>query len=616
MKKTSKKSAQKSPHKSAKKTEKIDHLVWDLSDMYSSIEDPKIEADVKAIENLCKAFSKKYKATDLYTKDTPEGDTALLEAIKDWESLSESIGTAKPLFYLMNLQNTQSNNEAIEAKLGLFDPRITNATNEVIFFTLNLGKTSPERQTRLLNDSRFAPYKYFMERIFLTAKYNLSEEAEKVNSLLERPARTLWIDGFEKLMNQQTVKFKGENIPLAKALNVIHQLPKANERHKLSDLVMEKFKSISYFAEEEINAVYTTKKIADELRGYKKPYSETVLAYENDEKSVENLVKTITNNFHIPQKFYKLKAKLLGVKTLEYSDRMIGVKGKERNIDFSEAVEILRTSFGKASPRYAEILDMMLTNKKIDVPSRVGKRGGAYCWGGPKVPTLVLLNFTGGVEAVKTFAHEMGHAIHTEFSNSIPPLYQNYTMPVAETASTFFENVAFEEIYSRLSETEKIFALYGKINDEVSTIFRQTACFNFELDLHEQIRTKGRISAREIALSHNKHMSAYLGPIFKMKELDGYFFAPWGHIRNFFYVYSYSYGCLISRAMYQECVKDPSFYKKVDQFMSSGKTMTPEDIFKSIGIDTSKPSFFENGLKAIENDIDELEKLMKKHKMI
>lgn len=616
MKKTSNLNKKTATDKSKVKSEKIDHLVWDLTDLYSDINDPKLEADVKAIENLCKSFSKKYKNSDLYKQDSTEGDIALLSAIKDWESLSESIGTAKPLFYLMNLQNTDSNNNDVEAKLGIFDPRVTSAANEVVFFMLNVGKIPVERQNRLLRDSQFELYKYFLERTFLTAKYNLSEDAEKVNSLLERPARTLWIDGFEKLMNQQTVKFKGDNIPLAKAIDLVHQIPETKERHALSDLVMEKLKSISYFAEQEINAVFTTKKINDELRGYKKPYSETILSYENDEESIENFVKTVTANFHISHKFYKIKAKLLGVKNLEYSDRAIKIAGKSITIDFSEAVEILRTSFGKANPQYVEILDMMLTNKKIDVPSRLGKKGGAYCWGGPHVPTLVLLNFNPGIDAVNTFAHEMGHAIHTEFSNKLPPLYQHYTMPTAETASTFFENVAFDEIYTRLSETEKIYALYDRVNKSVQTIFRQIAGFNFELDLHLQIREKGRLSAQEIAQLHNKNMSAYLGPVFKMKELDGYFFEPWWHIRNFFYVYSYAYGCLISKAMYQECKKDPSYFKKVDQFMSSGKTMTPENIFKSIGIDTSKPSFFENGLKAIEDDIDMLEKLMKKNKMI
>jgi oligoendopeptidase F len=111
-------------------------------------------------------------------------------------------------------------------------------------------------------------------------------------------------------------------------------------------------------------------------------------------------------------------------------------------------------------------------------------------------------------------------------------------------------------------------------------------------------------------------MSRYLGPAVKMKESDGFFFEPWSHIRNFFYVYSYAYGQLISKALYAECKKDASFYKKVDQFLEAGKTMSPDQIFQSIGINTLDPKFFESGIRSIEQDITTLEKLMKKNKLM
>jgi oligoendopeptidase F len=120
------------------------------------------------------------------------------------------------------------------------------------------------------------------------------------------------------------------------------------------------------------------------------------------------------------------------------------------------------------------------------------------------------------------------------------------------------------------------------------------------------------LSAEEIAKTHNKHMSAYMGPITKFDVEDGYFFVNWSHIRNHFYVYSYAYGALVSRALYEKCKVDKSFYAKVDSFMKAGKSMSPEDIFKSIGVDVTDPGFYLAGLKSIEKDIEELEKLLKK----
>lgn len=624
MKKTSTTTSTTAKHKFTKtsvtKTSapSMGNITWDFSDLYYGPEDKKLEQDVQKIERLCKAFAQKYAKENIgknaNTNTTANADylknnTTLLLALKDWEKLNDELGSARPLWYLYNMQSIESQNKTIEAKIGLYEPRVTKALNSILFFTLNLGKIAPEKQQKILTDSNFAEFKYFLERIFITAKYNLTEDAEKVVSLMSRPARSMWIDGFEKLLNKQSVKFKGKDVPLSKAMFMIHQLP-TKDRRTLNALCMDKLKDISYLAEQEINAVYTHKQISDELRGYKKPYSATIIGYENDEKSIENLVKVVTDNFHISHRFFKLKAKILGLKSLEYCDRAVGVAKKQKPVEFEEAVSILKKSFGTINPRYSNVLENMLATKKIDVNPRLGKRGGAYCSGGAGVPTVVLLNYVPSIDAVLTFAHEMGHAIHTEFSKKPAPLYQNYTISVAEVASTFFENIASEEIYKNLSKQDKIFLLYDRVADSVSTIFRQIACFNFELSLHEEMKAKGALTTKDISDLHNKHMHAYLGPVFKMKESDGYFFEAWSHIRNFFYVYSYAYGELISKALFRKCKKDPSFHAKVDQFLEAGCSMSPEDIFKSIGVDTSKTEFFKEGLKAIEEDIVELEKLL------
>ncbi len=162
-----------------------------------------------------------------------------------------------------------------------------------------------------------------------------------------------------------------------------------------------------------------------------------------------------------------------------------------------------------------------------------------------------------------------------------------------------------------LSPKEQLIALHDKIASSINTIFRQIACFNFELDLHNSIRDKGSLSKEEIAALMNKHMAAYLGPVFSMQEDDGYFFVYWSHVRRFFYVYSYAFGEIVSSALYQMYKKDNSFKEKVKQFLSMGGSDSPENIFKSIGIDVTKPEFFEEGLKKIEKDIDTLESLLK-----
>jgi oligoendopeptidase F len=206
----------------------------------------------------------------------------------------------------------------------------------------------------------------------------------------------------------------------------------------------------------------------------------------------------------------------------------------------------------------------------------------------------------------------MGHAFHSELSESQGPIYSVLSMSLAETASTLFEQIAFEAIFEKLSDKEKIVALEQKLNSDIATIFRQIACFNFEKDMHEGIRTKGFLTKEELAGLHNKNMQSYLGSVFEIEDDSGYAFVSWPHLRFFFYVYSYAYGMLVSKALLRRYKKDKSFWTKIEQFLSAGGKDSPENILKEIGIDVSKPSFWKEGLKEIEDDIEKLEKLTKK----
>ena len=189
-------------------------------------------------------------------------------------------------------------------------------------------------------------------------------------------------------------------------------------------------------------------------------------------------------------------------------------------------------------------------------------------------------------------------------------MFNEYSYSLAETASTLFEYIAFDAVVGTLPRKEQVIMLHDKINNSISTIMRQIACFNFELELHNTIREKGFVPKEDIAALHNKHMQAYLGPVYRMIPEDGYMFVSWSHIRRFFYVYSYAYGLIISQAMLRKYRNDPSFWKNIEQFLSAGGKDTPEHILKEIGIDVTKPDFFREGLKAIEDDIDKLESLL------
>lgn len=578
---------------------------WDLTHIYKG--DPKKMAarDCAQIKKLYLAFAKKYRKNKGHLKNP----NTLAKAIEEYENLSKNPAGERPGAYFSHRISLDAQDNEARAEIAKLSDFYANLSNEVEFFGLEIGKISRDLQSKFLKSKELAPFKYFLKKLFENAKYHLSEAEEKIMNLKSTPAHSMWVSGFSKLLSRQTVRFENKDLPIAEAFAKIPTL-KTEERRALHGETIKVLEKISDFSESEINAVVTDKKINDKLRGFKMPYEATVKGYENDLKTVKDLVDAVTKNFGIAHKFYKIKMEMLGEKKLAYADRAAKIEEAEIKISFEEAVDKVTKLFGKVDPDFGNFIKEMFAKGLVDVFPKKGKHGGAFCSSGSGIPTYILLNHIDNFHSMTTLAHEMGHGIHAKYSKKQRPLYEGHTIATAEVASTFFENLVFEEILQNISPKKKVVLLHNKISDDVATIFRQIACFNFENELHLTIRKEGFLPKEKIAELMNKHMKSYLGPVFDFTLEDGYFFVSWPHIRNFFYVYSYAFGQLISDALYERYKKDKTKIKDVIQFLSAGCSDSPENIFKKIGINPNK-KLFETGLNRIKTNIDELEKLWK-----
>jgi oligoendopeptidase F len=416
------------------------------------------------------------------------------------------------------------------------------------------------------------------------------------------------VDGSEKLIAQQTILWKGKELPLHEALGRMGALPSSNERQRMHALILEKMKAISYFIEHEINAIVTDKKINDQLRHFEHPFSATILDYENDEMMVVGLMDTLNRHQKISHQLSQIKQKLMGGDKLSYADMGVTLAASKQTFSFERGVALVRRAFAKAHPVYVEIFDRFLEQGQIDVYPRTGKRGGGYCWGGYGRPTYVLLNWTDDLRSVTTLAHEMGHAIHRELSKSQSVLYEHHPISTSEVASTLFENFVFEEILEELPEKDRLYARFNRLQDAVATILRQSAYFEFEKELHLRIREQGYLGHESIAQIMYQQLKKHLGPAYVLKPEDGYLFVRYMHARWFFYVYSYAYGHLMSTTLFTHLQQDPQAIEKINEFLSSGGRFSPEEIFKKIGYDTSRPEFWEEGLRALEQEIQLLKR--------
>lgn len=583
---------------------------WNLGLLYKNEKDPQIEKDMISIEKAYDFFEKKYRNKDFIS--SPE---KLFVALKDSEELEKKSLGFKPWWYFALSSHLDSDNKYASAMSAKFEQRISVASNKVSFFGLKIAKIPKSEQSKFLKFEKLKHFAYMLKNIFSTAKYNLSEKEENLISLLSQTSHSMWVSGQEKVLLKQTVDHKGKQIPVSEAREIIPDLPK-KERRELHNKMFNLYKDVSDFAESELNAIINYKKVLDEQKGFKKPYSSILLSNENDEKSIETLVDIVTKNFSISQRFYKLHAKLLKEKFITVADTKSKIGEIKQKFSFEDSIKIVRNSFSKVDQDYVKYFDNFLKAGQIDVFPKKGKWSGGYCWKMGENPTFILLNHSNSIRSVETIAHEMGHAFHNELSLKQPKRYQGHPSSTAEVASTFFEQVIIEELEKNLSDKEKIVLLHNNINRDIQTIFLQIACFNFETELHNKVRTEGQVSKEEMAKLMVKHMSACRGPSVKMTELDGYLFVAWSHLRMYFYTYTYAFGHLISKAMYEKWKQDNSFESKVRDFLSSGSSMSPKDLFKKMGIDITNPKFFESGLKAINEDITKLEKLAKKLKMI
>lgn len=583
---------------------------WDFSKLYKSDTDPEIERDVEKIEYKLKAFAKKHS-----DKKFLNSIKTILCALKDWERLQNESGFATSVWYLGRLNDIDSENLKRKAKADLLSARIRKAGNEVLFFTLSLSKLEIKLQKQILSDKNFAPYKYYLKKLFDSGKHLLSEPEEKIINLKNQVTYDMWVDAQENLLSKQMINFQGKDIPIAQAMAMRHQL-EYKDRHELHRKVTPALKAISHMAEAELVAIYTDKKIDDELRGYKTAYEATVEAYENDLDTVENLIKVVNANMKISHRFFKARAKLLELTKLGTPDLYAPIiKGVPKKLELRDILNKAIESFNKIKPEYANYIKDYAKNGQIDFLPKKGKRGGAYCASGFNIPTYIMMNSIGSIDDICTLSHEMGHAIHSEFSKVQPILYEGHTISVAEVASTFFEQLVIDDLIETApSDEEKLRLLDEKMKGDIGTIFRQISFFNYELALHNKIRKDGGASKEDMASMYIKEIKNFAGPLLSTTEDDGYAFIAVSHFRYFFYVYTYALGQIISRALVVKYYKDKTFIEKVEEFLKAGQSMSPRDIFLKTGIDIADPKFIQVGLDAVADDIKKYEIMVNKLK--
>ena len=360
------------------------------------------------------------------------------------------------------------------------------------------------------------------------------------------------------------------------------------------------------------NTLLADKATKDRLRDYPHWLASRNLANEASDDSVQALIEAVVGRYDLARRWYRLKARLLGLNRLAYWDRMAPVSEAEDEIPYGEAREIVLDCYSTFSPELGETAGGFFSGGYIDGPPRPGKRGGAFCsYTVPSRHPYVMLNYTSRPNDVLTLAHELGHGVHAALAR--PQGIFQFTTPLtmAETASIFGETIVLERLLERApGPAERLSLLGGSLDGAVAAVFRQIAMNRFEHAMHSARRESGELPPERFAELWLETQADLLGDAVALHDDYGLW---WSYVPHFVdapgYVYAYAYGHLLALSVYRRYEEaEEGFASSYLDLLRAGGSRPPEELGRIVGVDLGDPGFWSAGLDLIERQLDDAER--------
>ncbi len=589
-------------------------VVWDLSDLYSGLDDARIERDIKSLIRKSAAFEKKYRGRiDSKSVNAP----TLLKAVRELESISEQTGKLLSFAYLIFAADTGKPEHG--AFLQKIQEKATEARKHLMFFELEWAALNDSKAKKLINDKRLSRYRHFLEQERRYKPHRLSEPEEKI---LDEKANT-GSRAFKRLFDEvlNNIRFKVRlggrvrTLSETETLALLYDPDRTKRKSAAEGLtggLVENSRVLTFI----FNTLVQEHAVNDRLRSFAHPMESRHLDNEIDKDTVGALISSCERNYGLVETYYKLKKKLLGLKKFYDYDRYSPIFSESKIIKYGDGKEVILSSFEKFSPRMSGIAAEFFDKNWIDAGPRDGKRGGAFSHGTvPSAHPYVFMNYTGRLRDVMTLAHELGHGVHQYLSRKQGYFQSNTPLTTAETASVFAEMLVFH----KLTETEKdpgtrLSLICSKLEDIFATVFRQVVLTRFEESLHLGRRSRGELPREEI----NKLWIEANKPMFgDSVELTDNYSNWWMYIPHFihspFYCYAYSFGELLVLALYHKYLNEGNkFVPRYIELLSSGGSEAPDKLLKRVGVDIKDPGFWQGGLDLLKVMVEDAVRLSEK----
>jgi oligoendopeptidase F len=576
---------------------------WDLS--------PLADDDTAVDRLLDEAAALATEVAEAYAGKVEQLDAdALAEAMHKLERINELVGRAGS--YAALRFSTDTADPARGATLQRVQERATEIETKLLFFELEWAALDDDRAEELLAAEQLEFCRHYLRSARRYRPHLLSEPEEKILAEKSLSSQSSWGRLFGELVAALRVDLDGAEMPLDVALSRL-QAPDREARRAAAEAVTSSLEPGLRTRAFIYNTLVYDKSVEDRLRHYPHWLASRNLANEASDESVMALIKAVRDRYDVPQRWYALKAKLLGVPRLADYDRAAPVLPEDIAFSFAESRELVLDTYRAFSPEAGRIVQRFFDERWIDAPVRPNKRGGAFCsYTVPSVHPYVLLNFTARRRDVLTMAHELGHGLHAALAQPRGIFHQSTPLTLAETASVFGETLVFERLLAAAQDDqERLSLLAERIDGEIATVFRQMAMNRFEHLVHTRRRAEGELSVDRINELWVESQRELFGDSVEITE--GYRMW-WSYVPHFInspgYVYAYAYGQLLALSAYARYREEgESFVPRYLELLSSGGSRSPEELGALIGIDLTDPGFWDSGLRLIDAQLEEAEKL-------
>lgn len=579
---------------------------WSLADLFPAHDSPEMKNALAEIEKQTSEFEK------FRTQLNPTIGTPLFNQIlQNLEKLHHLLSRVYDYGALWFSADTQ--NQTAQTFLAQVEQLAATIQNRTIFFSLWWKELDDENAQRLMEQS--GDYRYWLEAMRHFKPHTLSEAEEKVVNIKDVTGVQALRNLYDAITNRYVFNLEvdGEKKELTRGQLMVYA------RHSDAEIRARAYQELYrvYGNDSPILGMMYQAIVRDwyneqvELRHFPTPISARNLSNDIPNEVVDTLLKVCEQNAGLFQRFFRLKARWLGVERLRRYDIYAPIVKAEKTYPFETAVDMVFDSFHRFSPLFAQQAQRVFDQNHLDSEVRKGKQDGAFCATVTNdITPWVLVNYQGKAEDVATLAHELGHAIHSMMAAKHNLFTFHASLPLAETASTFGEMLLIERLLAEeKDEAVRRDILFRQLDDNYATIGRQAYFALFERQAHEMVQNGA--SVNELADAYLANLHHQFGDAVEVSDEFRWEWVAIPHIFQYpFYVYAYSFGQLLVLSLYKRYKSEGEAFKPTYlQILEAGGSDAPARILARAGIAMEQAEFWQGGFEVLQDMVNQLEAL-------